>query len=41
MIRPVLTATLVGGLALLVLWAFISYLDPAFTGEVATLLYCN
>jgi hypothetical protein len=37
-----LAATLVGGLALLVLWAFVSYLDPAFSGEVASgLLVCN
>ncbi len=42
MIRSMLVATLVGGLALLVLWAFVSYLDPAFSGEVASgLLVCN
>jgi hypothetical protein len=37
-----LAASLVGLLALLVLWAFVSYLDPAFSGEVASgLLVCN
>ncbi len=41
MIRSMLVASGVGFLALLTLWAFVSYLDPAFTGEVATLLYCN
>jgi len=28
-------------LALLALWAFVSYLHPSFTGEVADLLRCN
>ena len=42
MIRSMLVASLVGLLALLVLWAFVSYLDPAFSGEVASgLLVCN
>ena len=42
MIRSMLAATLVGGLSLLLLWAFVSYLDPAFSGEVAAgLLVCN
>ncbi|MBS1108261.1 MAG: hypothetical protein H6Q88_253 [Anaeromyxobacteraceae bacterium] len=42
MIRSMLAASLVGLLALLVLWAFVSYLDPAFSGEVASgLLVCN
>ena len=42
MIRSMLAASLVGFLALLVLWAFVSYLDPAFSGEVASgLLVCN
>ena len=37
-----LAASLVGLLALLALWAFVSYLDPAFSGEVASgLLVCN
>jgi len=40
-IRPMLVASGVGLLALLALWAFVSYLDPAFSGEVATLLFCN
>jgi hypothetical protein len=41
-IRSMLAASLVGLLALLVLWAFVSYLDPAFSGEVASgLLVCN
>jgi hypothetical protein len=35
-------ATAAGLLALLALWAFVSYLDPAFSGEVASgLLVCN
>ena len=42
MIRSMLVATAGGLLALLVLWAFVSYLDPAFSGEVASgLLVCN
>ncbi len=42
MIRSMLGAVAVGGLALLLLWAFVSYLDPAFSGEVASgLLVCN
>ena len=42
MIRRMLAASLVGLLALLALWAFVSYLDPAFSGEVASgLLVCN
>ena len=42
MIRSMLAASLVGLLALLALWAFVSYLDPAFSGEVASgLLVCN
>ena len=42
MIRSMLVASLVGLLALLALWAFVSYLDPAFSGEVASgLLVCN
>jgi hypothetical protein len=32
----------VSALALLALWAFVSYLSPAFTGELAAeLLRCN
>jgi hypothetical protein len=41
-IRAMLAATAAGLLALVVLWAFASYLDPAFSGEVAGgLLVCN
>jgi hypothetical protein len=41
-IRSMLLATAAGLLALLALWAFVSYLDPAFSGEVANgLLVCN
>jgi hypothetical protein len=41
-IRAMLVATAAGFLALVVLWAFASYLDPAFSGEVASgLLVCN
>jgi hypothetical protein len=37
-----LAAAAVGVLSLLLLWAFVSYLDPAFSGEVASgLLVCN
>jgi hypothetical protein len=40
--RSMLGATGLGLLALLALWAFVSYLQPAFTGEVAAdLLRCN
>jgi hypothetical protein len=42
MIRSMLVATATGLLALVALWAFVSYLDPAFSGEVASgLLVCN
>lgn len=42
MIRTVLQAGLVALLALVTLWAFVSYLEPAFTGELAAeLLRCN
>ncbi len=38
MVRP----TVLGALALVALWAFVSYLAPAFSGEtVAALLRCN
>jgi hypothetical protein len=41
-IRTVLQAGLVALLALAILWAFVSYLEPAFTGELAAeLLRCN
>jgi len=41
-IRSMLVATVTGLLALVVIWAFASYLDPAFSGEVAGgLLVCN
>jgi hypothetical protein len=40
--RSMLAATGLGLLALLALWAFVSYLQPAFSGEVAAdLLRCN
>jgi hypothetical protein len=40
--RPVLKALLVAIAALVALWAFVSYLQPAFSGErVADLLRCN
>ena len=37
MIRAVARAALLALLALVTLWAFVSYLDPAFSGEVAEL----
>jgi hypothetical protein len=41
-IRTVARAALLGLLALLALWAFVSYLRPSFSGEVADLLLrCN
>jgi hypothetical protein len=40
--RAMLGPASLGLLALLLLWAFVSYLQPAFTGEVAgDLLRCN
>ena len=36
-----LVATFAGLVALLLLWSFVSYLQPGFTGEVANLLRCN
>ena len=40
--RTVTRAILAALLALLVLWAFVSYLEPVFTGEQAgELLRCN
>ena len=42
MIRTVLIACAWMATALLLLWAFASYLEPGFTGEVAAdLLRCN
>ena len=41
MIRKSLLATTVALLSLLALWAFVSYLQPGFTGEIADLLRCN
>lgn len=42
MIRTVARAVLLALLALLTLWAFVSYLHPSFSGEVADLLLrCN
>jgi hypothetical protein len=41
-IRTILQAGLVATMALVALWAFIGYLQPGFTGEVAeALLRCN
>ena len=40
--RAMLGPASLGLLALLLLWAFVSYLQPAFSGEVAgDLLRCN
>lgn len=42
MSRTVLRAGLLALAALVALWAFVSYLQPAFTGErMAALLRCN
>ena len=41
MIRKSLLATTIALLSLLALWAFVSYLQPGFTGEIADLLLCN
>lgn len=42
MSRTVLQAVLLVLLALVALWAFVSYLQPGFTGELAeALLRCN
>lgn len=42
MTRAVARAALLGLAALLALWAFVSYLHPSFSGEVAeALLRCN
>ncbi|ACG74227.1 hypothetical protein AnaeK_3005 [Anaeromyxobacter sp. K] len=42
MTRTVLRAALVSLAALIALWAFVSYLQPAFSGErMAALLRCN
>lgn len=42
MSRTVLRAVLLVLLALVALWAFVSYLQPGFTGELAeALLRCN
>lgn len=42
MSRNVLRAVLVALAALIALWAFVSYLQPAFTGErLSDLLRCN
>jgi hypothetical protein len=40
-IRKSLLATTIALLSLLALWAFVSYLQPGFTGEIADLLRCN
>lgn len=40
--RTILGACLVALAALLALWAFVSYLEPAFSGEAAgEILRCN
>jgi hypothetical protein len=40
--RAVLAYVAASGLALLLLWAFVSYLHPSFTGEhVTELLRCG
>jgi hypothetical protein len=40
-LRPVLRAALLALLALVALWAFVSYLQPAFSGErVSEMLQC-
>lgn len=42
MIRVVLKACLVALVSLIALWAFVSYLQPGFTGErVSELFRCN
>ncbi len=40
MIRAMAIPVLLGILALVALWAFVSYLQPAFSGEVGDLLLC-
>jgi len=41
-LRTTLRAALLALLALVTLWAFVSYLEPGFTGELAgELLRCN
>jgi hypothetical protein len=41
-IRSIARAGVLALLALVALWAFVSYLHPAFTGELAeALLRCN
>jgi hypothetical protein len=41
-IGTVLRAVVVVAMALVALWAFVSYLEPAWTGELAeALLRCN
>jgi hypothetical protein len=41
MIRAMVVPAILGILALLALWAFVSYLQPSFSGEVGDLLFCN
>ncbi|HET8733293.1 MAG TPA: hypothetical protein VFM45_05910 [Anaeromyxobacteraceae bacterium] len=41
MIRKMALPVMLGLLALVALWAFVSYLHPAFSGEVGDLLFCN
>jgi hypothetical protein len=40
-IRKSLLATTIALLSVVALWAFVSYLQPGFTGEIADLLRCN
>jgi hypothetical protein len=40
-IRSMVLPALLGLLALVALWAFVSYLHPSFSGEVGDLLFCN
>jgi len=40
-IRTVARSALLALLGLVALWAFVSYLHPSFSGEVAELLRCN
>ncbi len=41
MIRKMALPVMLGLLALLSLWAFVSYLHPSFSGEIGDLLFCN
>lgn len=41
MTRVVARAVVLALLALAALWAFVAYLQPSFSGELAELLRCN